>query len=90
MFRDADDHCLERLDEEHWSFQATGRLAPWTVGQLVLGRRFVQLDVNYFALDQTVSREGLVAVTMLGAKSPEIGPERFGSLIIDGIPDTIR
>jgi hypothetical protein len=90
MFRNSEDHCLEKWDEECWSFRATGRLAPLTLGQLLSGRRFVEFNINYFALDQTVSRNGLIAVTMLGAKSPEIGPERFGSRIIDSNPETVR
>ena len=85
MFLHADDRCLEKWDGEHWSFRATGRLAPLTLGQLIGGRRFVQFNINYFALDQTVSRDGLIAVTTLGVKTPEVGPQRYGSLIIDGI-----
>jgi len=61
-----------------------------TLGQLLGGNRLVQLNIDYFALDQTVSRDGLIAVTPLGVKTPEIGPERYGSMIIDGNPDTVR
>ncbi len=87
MFRDADDRCLEKWDEDRWSFHASGRLAPLTIRQLASGRRIVQLNMNYFALDQTVSRDGLIAVTPLGAKTPEVGPEQYGSPIVDGIRD---
>jgi hypothetical protein len=90
MFRNADDRCLEKWDDECWSFHAAGRLAPLTLGQLVRGRRLVEFNINYFALDQTVSRNGLIAVTPLGVRTPEIGRERFGSRIIDGNPDTVR
>ncbi len=61
-----------------------------TFSQLVTGRRLVRINVNYFALDQTVSRDGLIAVSPFGVKTPEIGPERYGSLIIDGIPGSTR
>jgi hypothetical protein len=88
MFRNAEDRCLEKWDEECWSFRAAGRLAPVTLGQLLSGRRLVEFNINYFALDQTVSRNALIAVTPLGAKTPEVGPERYGSMIIDGIPNT--
>jgi hypothetical protein len=84
MFRDPKDRCLEKWDKDCWSFQASGRLAPWTFGQLLKGHRLVEFNVNYFALDQTVSRSGLVPVTPLGANSPQVGPERFGSPIVDG------
>jgi hypothetical protein len=88
MFHDADDRCLEKWDDKHWSFCAAGRLAPLTIGQLITGHRLVRLNVNYFALDQTVNRDGLVAVTPLGVmRAPEVGPERYGSRIIDGIRD---
>jgi hypothetical protein len=83
MFLSADSRCLEQWDDKHWSFRATGRLAPLTIGQLVCGRRLVRINVNYFALDQTVNRDGLLAVTSCGAKAPEVGPERYGSIIID-------
>lgn len=88
MFRDARDRCLEKWDDEHWSFRVSGRLAPLTVGQLVTGRRTVQVSIDYFAADQTVSRDGLVVVSPLGAGTPAVGPERFGSMIIDRIDDT--
>jgi hypothetical protein len=87
MFRSADDRCLEKWDEEHWSFHASGRLAPLTFGQLVGGHRHVEFNINFFALDQTVSRDGLIAVTPIGARSPEDGPERYGSVILEGIRD---
>ena len=90
MFRSAQDRCLEKWDKACWSFRAAGRLAPVTLGQLLTGRRLVEFNIDYFALDQTVSRNGLIAVTQLGAKAPEIGPERYGSVIIDGIPDSTR
>ncbi len=90
MFHDADDWCLEKWDDKHWSFRATGRLAPLTIGQLITGHRLVRLNVNCFALDQTVSRDGLIAVSPFGVKAPEVGPERYGSMIIDGIPDSSR
>ncbi len=88
MFRNADDRCLEKWDEEHWSFRASGTLAPLTLGQLMSGHRQVQFNVNYFALDQTVSRNGVIAITPLGAGAPEIGPKRYGSRFIDGLPNT--
>ena len=84
MFHDADDRCLEKWDEEHWSFRASGTLAPLTLRQLIGGHRLVQFNVDYFALDQTVGREGLIAVTPFGVRAPELGPERYGSRIIDG------
>ena len=90
MFRDSSDRYLEKWDDELWSFHAAGRLAPLSIGQLVSGRRLVQFNVNYFALDQIVNRDGLIAVTPLGAREPEMGPVRYGSVIIDGIPDTTR
>jgi len=90
MFRNAEDRCLEKWDEECWSFRAAGRLAPVTLGQLMSGHRLVEFNINYFALDQTVSRNGLIAVTPLGVRTPEIGPERFGSKFIDGNPETAR
>jgi hypothetical protein len=83
MFLRADHRCLEQWDDKHWSFQATGRLAPLTLGQLVRGQRLIQFNVNYFAFDQTVNRDGLLAVTLFGAKAPDVGPERYGSIIID-------
>jgi hypothetical protein len=87
MFRKADERCLEKWDEEHWSFHASGTLAPVTLGQLISGHRQVQLNINYFAFDQTVSRDALIAVTPLGATARDVGPERYGSLMIDGIRD---
>ena len=90
MFRHADDRCLEKWDEEHWSFLASGRLAPLTFDQLATGHRLVQINIHYFALDQSVSRDGLIAVTPLGVKAPKVGPERYGSPIIDGIPESTR
>jgi hypothetical protein len=90
MFRNADDRCLEKWDERHWSFHASGQLAPWTFRQFIRGQRFVKFNINYFALDQVVNRDGLIAVTPLGVKTPEIGPERYGSMIIDGNPETVR
>jgi hypothetical protein len=90
MFRHADDRCLEKWDDQHWSFHAAGRLAPITLRQLASGNRLVEFNINYFALDQSVSRDGRVAVTPLGVKKPEVGPVRFGSPIIDGIPESTR
>lgn len=87
MFINSKDRCLEQWDDKHWSFRVSGRLAPLTIGQLVRGQRLVQFNLNYFALDQSVNRSGLLAVTPLGAKTPEVGPERYGSMIVDGIPD---
>jgi hypothetical protein len=89
MFVKSKDRCLEQWDEKHWSFHASGRLEPLTIGQLIRGQRLVQFNLNYFALDQTVNRNGLLAVTPLGAKAPEVGPERYGSLILDGTHDGI-
>jgi hypothetical protein len=90
MFRNPQDRCFEKWGVNHWAFRASGRLAPVTLGQLVAGRREVEFNINYFALDQTVNRDGLIAVTPIGVETPRIGPERFGSLIIDGIPSTTR
>jgi len=90
MFHNSQDRCLERWDDKHWSFRASGRLAPLTFSQLIRGRRLVEFNINYIALDQTVNRDGLIAVTPLGVKTPEIGPERYGWRIIDGNPDSIR
>jgi hypothetical protein len=90
MFRDERDRCLEQWNQEHWSFHASGRLAPVTLGQLIHGRRMVNFNINYFALDQIVNRDGLILVSPLGASKPEMGPERYGSQIIDGIPSTSR
>jgi hypothetical protein len=90
MFRNADDRCLAKWDEQHWSFHASGRLAPLTLGQFLGGNRLVEFNINYFALDQMVSRDGLIAVSPLGVRKPEVGPERYGSMIIDGNPDTAR
>ena len=87
MFLSDDNRCLEQWSEKHWSFRASGRLAPLTMGQLVRGQRLVRFNLNYFALDQTVNRDGLLAVTPFGAKAPDVGPERYGSVIIDGIRD---
>lgn len=87
MFLNANHRCLKQWDDQHWSFRASGRLAPLTIGQLIRGQRLVQFNLNYFALDQTVNRDGLLAVTPLGAKAPDVGPERYGSVIIDGIRD---
>ena len=86
MFCNTDDRCLEKCDEDHWSFHAAGRLAPLTLGQLLSGRRLVDFNINYFALDQTVNRNGIIPVTPLGANTPQVGPERFGSKIIDSVP----
>jgi hypothetical protein len=90
MFRNADDRCLTEWNEQRWSFKASGRLAPLTLGQLIRGRRLVQLDVNYFALDQLVNRQGSIVVTPLGAKMPEVGMELYGSMIIDGRNTAIK
>lgn len=90
MFRADDDRCLEKWDKQLWSFHAAGRLAPITFGQLIHGRRTVTFNINYFALDQIVNRDGLIVVSLLGASKPEMGPERYGSQIIDGIPSTSR
>lgn len=89
MFRDPDDRCLEKWAGELWSFRASGRLQPLTFGQLATGHRLVRININYFALDQKVGRDGLIAVTPFGARTPEVGPERFGSRIIDGNPDAV-
>jgi len=88
MFRNADDRCLEKWDHKRWSFRASGRLAPITLGQLVRGQRLVQLDLNYMALDQLVSRTGAIVVTPLGANAPEVGYELYNSRIIDSNPET--
>ncbi len=90
MIRNADDRCLKEWNEQRWSFQASGRLAPLTLGQLVRGRRLVQLDINYFALDQLVNRQGSVVITPLGAKMPEVGLELYSSMIIDGRDTAIQ
>jgi hypothetical protein len=89
MFRDPDDRCLEKWAGELWSFRASGRLQPLTFGQLATGHRLVQININYFALDQKVSRDGLIAASPFGVKAPKLGPERFGSWIIDGNPDAV-
>lgn len=83
MFRDANDRCLQKWDEELWSFRATANLLPISFGQLITGRRHVQLQVSHFALDQTVSRDGLIAVTPLGASAPTMMTEQYSSIIID-------
>ncbi len=90
MFRDESDRCLAKWNQEHWSFHAAGRLAPVTLGQLIAGCRVVEFNVNYFALDQTVNRDGLITVSLWGASKPKVGPERYGSMIIDGIPSSTR
>jgi hypothetical protein len=87
MFLNSKDRCLEQWDDKLWSFHASGRLAPLTIGQLIRGQRLVQFNLNYFALDQTVNRDGSFAVTLFGAKAPDVGPERYGSMILDGIRD---
>jgi len=90
MFRNEEDCCLEQWGEKHWSFRASGRLLQITLGQVVGGRREVEFNINYFALDQIVNRNGLIAVSLLGAGKPRVGPERYGSRIIDGSPDALR
>jgi hypothetical protein len=85
MFRDPNDRCLEKWDHDCWSFHASGQVATWTFAQLLTGRRNVEFNINYFALDQIVSRNGVIPVTPLGANSPQVGPQRFGSTIIDGV-----
>jgi len=90
MFVDANDRCLEKWDRERWSFRASGTLEPLTFRQLFTGHRLVRLNISYFALDQAVDRNGLVSVTPFGVRRLEVEPERYGSLIIDGIPHSTR
>lgn len=90
MFRDANDRCLQKWAKERWSFRATGDLLPISFGQLITGQRHVQIQVSHFALDQTVSCEGLIAVTPLGASAPAMTTEQYSSIVIDRNDDARR
>lgn len=90
MFRDAGDECLQKWNNELWSFRATGDLFPVSFGQLITGRRTVRLQLSHFAFDQTVSREMLIAVTPLGANTPNLTTEQYSSIVIERNEDARR
>ena len=73
IFWKADDRVLAEWNEQRWGFRSTAELAPWSVSQLLSGRRELQLRVSYFQFDQNHDIEMRLAATSFGLKSPRNG-----------------
>ena len=78
-FCNADDQFLSNSNNKRWHFKATAELAPWSLQQLLKGKRLVRIRVT--SGDATVrTSEWLVAATRAGLLQPEPTWPRYGSV----------
>jgi hypothetical protein len=82
FFNNVGDRFIASSADKYWAFEAKAELHPITVGQLLSGRRYVRLQLDYFHLDQNVSSLAEIAATSFGLKSPVISSNR-AAVIID-------
>jgi hypothetical protein len=81
-FRNPDDRFLNQHSEERWAFQTSAELEPWTVGQLLHGKRRIVMHLHYFEFDQNANRTANIDVTPLGASGLELTPVTHGGRYI--------
>ena len=72
MFQKAHDRGLVASKAKYWGFRADAEILPWSVGQLLSGRRDVRLHTTYFSLDQHVDVENEIPATAFGLNSATI------------------
>jgi hypothetical protein len=83
MFFRSGDQFLAEWADENWAFEARCELRPLTIAQLLSARRHVDINIGYFELDHTASRQVVIAATPLGLNAPSVSSVKYGALFID-------
>jgi hypothetical protein len=73
--------------EKRWAFRSRCHLHPLTFGQLVTGRRYVTVQLNYFEFDHNADQQASLTATPLGLGAPTISSVRYGARFIDAVRD---
>ena len=69
--RNSNDAFLVNANEKHWGFVADARLAPWSLAQLLSGRRSISLNTQYFELDETHEIRAQLTATSFGIQASQ-------------------
>jgi hypothetical protein len=69
MFWKSVDRQLVPWQKKCWGMRADAELSPWSIGQLLGGRRDLRLQVTYFYLDEHHDLEMQLAATSFGIDS---------------------
>lgn len=70
--------------EKRWAFRAAGETTPWSLRQMICGRREVAVRLSYFEFDHTAVCTAIVSAAPLGIGSPTLSPVSYDGQLIDG------
>jgi hypothetical protein len=77
----ASDLSFSKWKDERWGFSANAELAPWSVRQLLQGRRDILLYMTYFQLDETHETRMHLVATSLGINRPDTISRKSNAVI---------
>jgi hypothetical protein len=66
-----DDLAFIKWKDDRWGLAIDAELAPWSIRQLLIGRRDVNMRMKYFQLDQNFDIQMQLAATPFGLKKPD-------------------
>ena len=81
LFWQASDRTLTESKEKRWGFNATADLAPWSLSQLIAGRREIAFYMTYFQFDETHETRAQLRATPFGVQSPQDAIHNAAALI---------
>ena len=83
-FRKPEDRFFVAWADKRWAFRATGETAPWSLRQMICGRREVAVRLSYFEFDHTAVCTAKVSAAPFGIGSPTLSPVSYVGQLIDG------
>ena len=81
FFDNPNDRFMRDWAAKYWGFRSHAELKPLTLGQLLRGRRHVDVQFAYFYLDKNSSGDAHIVATSFGLKPPIISRAESALLI---------
>jgi hypothetical protein len=84
LFAKSDSVSFAKTSDKTFGFRANASLLPWSLSDIRLGRRSIQVETDYMAFDEHLEETLCVVATSFGLKHP-FGISSTGSIMTDRI-----